>query len=255
MEHHFNTEVAQRIDIPAAVFVHHLAYWIKKNEANDKHFNNGYYWTYNSIRAYANLFPYWSNDQVKRIIKKLEDQNIIESAVLNARGYDRTKWYAIIDPAILRIYQIHFAESPNGEGETAQSNEAKPPKGIGETAQPIPDSKPSSKTDSKPSKKDYSDLIDDLNKKEIFKNWVKYRTEIKKPLKSEQTLKGLALKFNVTDLSTILIVVSKSINNQWQGLFWEQQGLVKNTPTSSKVDESVEQINRLKFNSTFKPNE
>ena len=133
MEHHFNIEIAKRLDVPSAIFIHHIAFWILKNEANKKNFRNGSYWTYNSTAAFTKLFPYYSQSQIKRIINKLEDQNIIISEVLNTKGYDRTKWYRIIDPFIVQIYSMHCTISSNG---------------LDDIVQPIPDSKPSSKPNS-----------------------------------------------------------------------------------------------------------
>jgi len=130
MDHQFKVEIAKKLDVPCAIFLQHIAFWILKNQANGKNFREGHYWTYNSISAFGKLFPYYSEPQIKRIIKRLEDKNIIESQVLNAKGYDRTKWYRIIDNEIVRIYSIHSTNSSNG---------------LFESVQPIPDSKPSNK--------------------------------------------------------------------------------------------------------------
>ena len=147
MIHSFDVEVAKRIGVPEAILVSNICYWVKKNQANEKHFYDGYYWTYNSARAFAELFPYWSQDQVKRLIKKLEDIGIIASGNFSEAAYDRTKWYTIIDQSIARLHSIHCAESPNE---------------LRDIAQPITDSKPIVNTDSKPlieiSKESLTDL-------------------------------------------------------------------------------------------------
>lgn len=59
-------------------------------------------------------------------------------------------------------------------------------------------------------------------KDKIFNSWLEYRKEIKKPIKSEKTLESLAKKFDSVDLKTCEFVVNESIQNQWQGLFWDK---------------------------------
>lgn len=130
MDHHFNTDIAKTLDVNQAIFLHNIAFWVKNNQANNVNFHDGYYWTFNSVKAHKEHFPYWSVQQLTRIINKLEDANIIKTKALNKAGYDRTKWYTIADKPICRIYKIHLSKSVNG---------------IIEIDKPIPDSKPDSK--------------------------------------------------------------------------------------------------------------
>ena len=67
-------------------------------------------------------------------------------------------------------------------------------------------------------------LVKDLhpNKVSIFKEWITYRKEIKKPLKIESTVKALIKKFNANPIHVITHVVNLSIENNWTGLFWEK---------------------------------
>lgn len=59
-------------------------------------------------------------------------------------------------------------------------------------------------------------------KEDIFKTWLEYRKEIKKPIKSGQTMERLVKKFDQYDLKICESVVNASIENQWQGLFWDK---------------------------------
>jgi hypothetical protein len=67
-------------------------------------------------------------------------------------------------------------------------------------------------------------IINEVNpdKKLILEVWLNYRKEIKKPIKAESTLKGLIKKINSKSLSEVEIVVHNSIDNGWQGLFWDK---------------------------------
>ena len=58
-------------------------------------------------------------------------------------------------------------------------------------------------------------------KKDIFNKWLDYRRQIKKPVKVESTLSALAKRFNENTLDKCEWVVNNSIENNYQGLFWD----------------------------------
>ena len=58
-------------------------------------------------------------------------------------------------------------------------------------------------------------------KKDIFNKWLDYRRQIKKPVKVESTLSALAKRFNENTLEKCEWVVNNSIENNYQGLFWD----------------------------------
>ena len=97
MDYSFNAEIAAVYGVEEAVFLHNLYWWIAKNEANGRHYYDGRNWTYNSMEAFAKLFPFWTSKQVRRIIKKLEAAGAIYIGNYNQKGFDRTQWYAISD--------------------------------------------------------------------------------------------------------------------------------------------------------------
>ena len=134
MIHSFNIEVAKELGVEKAVLVHNICFWIKKNEANNVNFIDGRFWTYNSAEAFSDLFPYWKKSKIYRLIKTMEEEQILLSGNFNSSSYDRTKWYTIGKEWILQIYNIHFTDSENG---------------IHEIATPIPDSNPDIKPNSK----------------------------------------------------------------------------------------------------------
>lgn len=114
MNHSFDVDIAIKFGVPEAIVIENFRFWIAKNKANNRHCYEGKYWTYNSAKALTELFPYWSQDQIKRIIKRLEDAAILVSGNFNQNPYDRTKWYALSD-------LIDRANSHNGKDEIAQS--------------------------------------------------------------------------------------------------------------------------------------
>lgn len=114
MNHSFDIDLAVRFGVPEAILIENFRFWIAKNKANDKHFHDGLHWTYNSTKALAELFPYWSIDQIKRTLKRLEDAGVLLSGNFSPNPYDRTKWYAL-------NRSFDCAKSPNGTDESAKS--------------------------------------------------------------------------------------------------------------------------------------
>ncbi len=137
MTYSFDSRIAEMYGVDEAVFIHNLYWWIRKNEANGRHYYDGRNWTYNSMDAFTKLFPFWSRRQVERIIRKLRDNGAIYTGNYNQRGFDRTQWYALSE-SVSSIYV-------NGEMDNTKWGYP-----LAQTVTPIPDSKPDINTDSKP---------------------------------------------------------------------------------------------------------
>jgi hypothetical protein len=120
MEHHFNTEYALKYGIEEAIVINNLQFWITKNRANKKHLIENRTWTYNSYKAFSEIFPYWNEHKMKRILDSLVEKEILLRENYNKSGYDRTCWYAFKDEnSFLQNYNNHVAELQNGSNEIA----------------------------------------------------------------------------------------------------------------------------------------
>jgi hypothetical protein len=126
MQFQFDSKIAQDHSVNEAVFIHNLYLWIKYNKANEKHFYEGKYWTYNTKKAFAELFPFWSLDQVKRIIDSLLKKGLIFAGNFNENSWDKTNWYSLSDE-VLFIYENGAKPNKTALGEIAQSSGAKSP--------------------------------------------------------------------------------------------------------------------------------
>lgn len=115
MNHSFDVDIATRYGLQEAVFIENIRFWVLKNKANKKHFHKGKYWTYNSAKAYAELFPYWSRQQVERIISKLKDAGVLEVDHFSQNTYDRTNWYTLNEKML-------SSNSRNGDIEIDESS-------------------------------------------------------------------------------------------------------------------------------------
>lgn len=117
MIHSFDVAVATAHGVECAIMLANIEFWVAKNKANRKHFHKGRYWTYNSVKAWAELFPYWNPDKVRRVLEKLEEKGLILSDNFNPSPYDRTKWYTLAcDPS-----HHDLANLPNETGKSAKS--------------------------------------------------------------------------------------------------------------------------------------
>lgn len=122
MEHSFDIEAAEAFGLQEAILIKNFQYWILKNKANQKHHYDGRYWTYNSIKALSELFPYWSHRQVENYVKSLVNQNVLITGNYNNSAYDRTIWYAFFDESIFLNANFHSRFSVNGNTEMSISN-------------------------------------------------------------------------------------------------------------------------------------
>jgi hypothetical protein len=124
-EHHFKVEDAIKYGVECAVILYNLRFWLEKNKANGTNIHEGRVWTYNSVKAWSELFPYLTQDQIRYKLGILEKAGVIKKGNFNKAPYDRTAWYTIWENS-----QMDLVKSPNA---------------FGEIPKPIPDSKPDSK--------------------------------------------------------------------------------------------------------------
>lgn len=120
--HFFNPQVAEEYGVNAAVLFQNISFWIEKNKANDRNFIDGYYWTYSSIKAFQELFPYLTARAISTALQKLEDGGLIITGNHNKSAYDRTKWYAITEKgfSILQNREMEKQETQNGNPENVE---------------------------------------------------------------------------------------------------------------------------------------
>ena len=217
MEHSFNIELAKKYGILEAILLKNIWFWIEKNRANEKNFYDGTYWTYNSTRAFNELFPYASESSIKRALKSLQEKGIIKTGNYNKSSYDRTLWYAFTDlgESIVSNRQMETNKSSNGNKQNGLT---------------IPDINTDNKTkDIKTNKKEKKEtefdsvinenFIDEELKQTIYE-FIKMRKAIKKPL----TTRGLELMINklkkiTSNTNEQIQILNNSIMNNWLGIF------------------------------------
>jgi hypothetical protein len=123
-----NLAMAVEYGTNESLFLTNLCFWIEKNKANKAHFHQGRYWVYNTMEAWAELFPYFSKEQIRHLIAKLKQQGALFIGTFNKVRYDRTLWYSVSDD-VLRLYNSGFNPLPKQAFSSEKTPESKCPKG------------------------------------------------------------------------------------------------------------------------------
>ena len=136
----FDPKIAKKIGVEEAIMFSNIEYWIEKNKANNKHFYDGYYWTYNSQMAFCKLFPFWTRNQIRRILDNLSENGYIVIGNYNKSSYDKTSWFRLKHSLV----ETHQSKRRNPPIEASKSTNRSV-----EIHQPIPNNKPNSKPNGK----------------------------------------------------------------------------------------------------------
>ena len=227
MEHHFDIEVAKEVGVNAAVIYYNIKFWCEKNRANDVNYHDGYYWTFNSVKAFATLFPYLSNKQISSCLNILEDKGYIKSGNYNDSAYDRTKWYADIkDSEVESCFpdsNVHFPSEENG---------------ISQQGEPIPNINTNINTNNKLIEKEtkakkesfepvaylytIEDIKDDPQLIEAFKDFFDMRKALKKPLKTSKGVNGRVnecRRLAKNNHELMIKILNQSVEHEWLNLY------------------------------------
>ena len=221
MNYSFNVETAMAVGVNGAIILQNLAFWIKKNEANETHYYDGFYWTYNSRRAFRTLFPFWTESVIKHALKKLQDEGYILVRQFGKDKMNHTNWYTLtakaweifpqkqqepaekkrpIDETNLsnRLDKNHF---PTNYTDNKQTDDKQRVRARAREAPPFENPSPS--------------LVDAWN------GFVEMRKLIKKPLTpraSKLTADNLQ-KLAPDDDEHKAAILNQSVQNCWQGVF------------------------------------
>ena len=119
MEYSFDINFAKKYGVDEAIMIKSFQYWIRLNKANNTNFYDGHYWTYNTISALSELFPFWTEKQVRSILQNLLKLNILIKGNYNKLGFDRTIWYAFMNEN--EFLQINSSKKENATSQMGKS--------------------------------------------------------------------------------------------------------------------------------------
>lgn len=187
----FDVDVAKQVGIIAAILFQNIAYWCQHSKANEKNYYDGRYWTFNTNKAFCELFPYLSSKMIRTALQKLVDAGLVVTGNYNKQAYDRTIWYAL---------------SENGESIFLKGQMDLPlgANGFAASGEPIPNINSNKNTN--------------INTEEYMvrfdRFWAVYPNRVKKSVAQASWLK-LAPDDALTD--TIVADVERRVKYEWVG--------------------------------------
>jgi hypothetical protein len=94
----FNVQLATELrSIELAILIQFFINVISVHKRKGKNEKEGRTWNFCTYEDLCVHFPYWSYDQIKRLLKKLKQKNILISKKFNKFPTDQTLWYAFKD--------------------------------------------------------------------------------------------------------------------------------------------------------------
>lgn len=129
--------LAVKIGLNESIFIQQLHYWLDKS-TNVK---EGHRWVYNSAKEWQKQFPFWSVPTIRRIVKSLEDKELVIIDNFNSLPIDKTSWYRINYQKVEEIESVGI--DSRKEHSTTQSEHSEYPKRVHEVPNlitPLPES-------------------------------------------------------------------------------------------------------------------
>ena len=243
----FNPEVAQMYGVDGAIMLHHLAFWVYRNKLNENNEIDGYTWTWNSARAFTEIFPFWTNTQIRRILTSLEKKGAILSAVHNRARWDRTKWYTVTEK-VQCLY--HYSKQANAFEEIVPSKSRKKQMDVTKSSHPYH----IVTTDS-------NQIVTSLNKEIVFpfenkkflESWIIWKDERVLKGKDEFTNRGEQAALHElqtmsnNDYKTAIKIINHAISEGWRGLYpLKSKGKHNTTPQEFDKDKLLNHLEQTR---------
>lgn len=125
--HYFKPQIAEEYGVDCAIVFNLICLLIESNRQQEftQYKVDGKWHCKASYKILASSGGYYSEDQIKRLMKKLKDCGLIESAMLKKEAWDRTNYYCLTP--LGESLHIDWAISPNREIEKDQTIERNHP--------------------------------------------------------------------------------------------------------------------------------
>ena len=168
MKYIIDSEIACEVGVNAAIIFENIAFWVRKNVANETNIYDGNVWTYNSWRAYEEFFPFLTIDKIRTALNKLISNELVVGGNYNKLKMDRTKWYALTQKGqeLANIFiPNELLENPECIREQSRMETGKIPNAFGFNPEPIPDINTDNKQIKEIYKKKNEEIVSYLNSK------------------------------------------------------------------------------------------
>ena len=226
----FSADTAEKYGVAEAILIQSFQWWINKNRANGRHCIDGHTWTYNSVQAFQNLFPFWTAKQIRHALESLQKQGVLITGKHAAEWSDRTTWYAFKDETVWLERANAFAKK--GKSQLLEKANDKCPEGqISCTVnKPVGDSKKEGGEAAlvpKPSKPEPVAIPTELNTPEFCSAWDEYliyRRQAKLRSLAPMTIEQRFRTFSTWGVEKSILAIRTAIESGWQGIFEPTNG-------------------------------
>lgn len=255
MQHYFDINIAMKYGIQPAIILNNLYFWIEKNRANEKHFYDGYYWTYNSMKAFSELFPYMTERQIDYAIKKLVESGLVIKGNYNKSSYDRTCWYAITKAgySILQNCEMDKTNKEYSISQNCEMDKTNLSNGNDTIVKPIPDINTDNKQINE-EKENYKEKENEFSlqknisistKKRNEKNQEYELIELKRVKeKVEHVTENVSLKNKILSFLNFRIKNKKLVTMEYLRVFLEKLDKLSNSNDNEKIEILNQSIER-----------
>ena len=94
MQHRFDVEVAVKVGVLPAVIAENIRFWCVNKHAEGDVDEDGRPWFKNTAEEFAVIYPYATENQVRRALKVLVTHGVLIAEKRNRNGYDHTMSYS-----------------------------------------------------------------------------------------------------------------------------------------------------------------
>lgn len=204
MHYILDIEIATQYDVNVSLFLQNIAFWTKTNIANEQNYYDGYFWTYNTIKAFSELFPFWTVSQIRTTIQRCINEGLLIKGKYNKTRYDQTLWYALTEKG-LKLFKLPICQK-------SQMKLSEVTNEVVRNSKPIPDINTDITTDIKNSCPSKDERVDTPDNFDYF--WSIYPKKQKK----QDARKSWIKKKCEEHLVKIIEDINYRVNNQWKGI-------------------------------------
>jgi len=115
-------ELAQEIGLNESIILLQIEFWIRTSTTAE---HEGRRWTYQSVRAMQEAFPFWSIATINRAIQELVARGYVLVGNYNQAKYDKTRWFALNPDALRRLKSIVIAPADGGDDTRSAQNDTR----------------------------------------------------------------------------------------------------------------------------------
>lgn len=96
-----NTELAVILGLSESIIIQQMNCWLERST----YIIEERPWVFNSYSSWQKQLPFFCESTIRRLIRKLEDMEIILSANFNKSKMDKTKWYSLNYDALAKLQE------------------------------------------------------------------------------------------------------------------------------------------------------